>query len=55
MVLNGYRILDADVSKVKEFMGGKPHPGLTRTQGYFGFAGHSDPVAFRNIEVKPLP
>ncbi|MCX7886237.1 MAG: DUF1080 domain-containing protein [Verrucomicrobiae bacterium] len=52
--LNGTVILDADLSKVAEFMGGKPHPGKDRTSGYFGFAGHSDPVAFRNISIKRL-
>lgn len=52
--LNGTRILDADLSKVTDFMGGKPHPGKDRTEGHFGFAGHSDPVAFRNVRIKPL-
>jgi hypothetical protein len=52
--LNGSRILDTDLSKVTEFMGGRPHPGRDRTSGYFGFAGHSDPVAFRNVAIKKL-
>lgn len=52
--LNGTRILDADLAAVTEFMGTQPHPGRTRTEGYFGFAGHGDPVAFRQVEVKPL-
>jgi hypothetical protein len=52
--LNGTVIVDADVSKVTEFMGGKPHPGKDRTSGYFGFAGHNDPVEFRNVSIKPL-
>jgi hypothetical protein len=50
--LNGTVILDADLSKVTEFMGGKPHPGMTRTEGFFGFAGHNDPVAFRHVRIK---
>ena len=54
VVLNGTKILDADLSKVKEFMGGKPHPGMHRKEGHFGFAGHSDPVSFRNIRIKRL-
>jgi hypothetical protein len=29
-------------------MGNRPHPGKDRTAGHFGFAGHGDPVAFRN-------
>lgn len=52
--LNGTRILDADVSKVTEFMANKAHPGKDRKSGYFGFAGHTDPVRFRNISIKPL-
>ena len=39
--LNGTRIVDADLSKVTEFMGGKPHPGKDLKKGHFGFAGHS--------------
>jgi hypothetical protein len=52
--LNGTMILDCDLSTVTEFMGGHAHPGKDRTKGSFGFAGHNDPVAFRNIEIKPL-
>ena len=52
--LNGTVILDCDLSTVKEYMHGRAHPGKDRTKGYFGFAGHNDPVAFRNIEIKPL-
>ena len=52
--LNGTVILDCDLSTVKEFMANHPHPGKDRTKGYFGFAGHNDPVAFRNIQIKPL-
>jgi hypothetical protein len=52
--LNGTVILDADVSKVNEFMHNHPHPGKDRTSGYFGFAGHNDPVMFRDISIKRL-
>jgi hypothetical protein len=52
--LNGTMILDADLGKVKEFMAGSPHPGKDRTSGYFGFAGHSDPVEIRNVAIKAL-
>ena len=52
--LNGNIILDCDLSKVTETMGNKPHPGKDRTSGSFGFAGHSDPVVFRNISIKRL-
>jgi len=39
---------------VTEYMGGSAHPGKDRTTGGFGFAGHSDPVQFRNIRIKKL-
>jgi hypothetical protein len=52
--LNGTDILDADLSKVTEFMDKKPHPGKDLKSGHFGFAGHDDPVMFRNISIKPL-
>ncbi|HXG10768.1 MAG TPA: DUF1080 domain-containing protein [Gemmataceae bacterium] len=52
--LNGTRILDADLSQVTEFKDNRPHPGKDRTSGHFGFAGHNDPVAFRNIQIKRL-
>jgi len=52
--LNGTVILDTDLSKVKDFMANSPHPGKDRTSGYFGFAGHHDPVEFRNVAIKTL-
>ncbi len=52
--LNGNVILDGDVSTVTEFLANKPHPGKDLKKGYFGFAGHSDPVAFRRILIKKL-
>lgn len=52
--LNGTRILDANLADVKEFMANSAHPGKDRTKGYFGFAGHNDPVEFRQVEVKRL-
>jgi hypothetical protein len=52
--LNGTRILDADLSTVKTFMADSAHPGKDRASGHFGFAGHGDPVRFRNVELKPL-
>lgn len=56
VVLNGTKILDTDLSKVDmaSVMANSPHPGKDRTSGYFGFAGHSDPVAFRNVRIKKL-
>lgn len=52
--LNGTRILDTDLSKITKFMANTPHPGKDRTEGHFGFLGHNDPVAFRNISIKKL-
>ena len=52
--LNGTTILETDLSKVTDFMDDKAHPGKDRKSGHFGFAGHNDPVQFRNIEVKAL-
>nr|WP_256199230.1 DUF1080 domain-containing protein [Verrucomicrobium spinosum] len=54
--LNGTVILNADLSKVdmSTVMANSPHPGKDRTNGFFGFAGHSDPVSFREISLKKL-
>lgn len=54
VTLNKTVILDCDLKEVKEFMGGKPHAGMNRTKGHFGFAGHGDAVAFRNVRIKDL-
>ncbi|MFT5031427.1 MAG: hypothetical protein ACI9VS_003896 [Candidatus Binatia bacterium] len=52
--LNGTVILDTDVSEPKEYMAKSPHPGIGLKEGHFGFAGHNDPVMFRNIMIKRL-
>lgn len=54
--LNGTVILDADLAKVDPatYMAGSKHPGLARTDGFFGFAGHNDPVSFRKVAIKKL-
>ncbi len=52
--LNGNVILDTDLSEIKDYLGDYPHPGKDRTLGHFGFAGHSDPVEFRNVFIKKL-
>ena len=51
--LNGTQILNADLATVKEFMG-KTVTGKDRTSGHFGFAGHSDPVEFRDVQIRDL-
>ena len=52
--LNGTIILDCDLANVTQFMANSSHPGKDRTKGYFGFAGHNDPVCFRQIQIKEL-
>jgi len=52
--LNGFVILDTDLAQVKDLMANSPHPGKDRTRGHFGFAGHNDPVMFRNVRIKEL-
>ena len=50
--LNGTRIVDADVATVTSFMANSAHPGKDRTRGYFGFAGHDDPVEYRAVSIR---
>jgi hypothetical protein len=52
--LNGYTILDTDLANVTEFKDNRKHPGKDLQKGYFGFAGHNDPVKFRNVRVLEL-
>ncbi len=52
--LNGTVIVDADVSKITDYMANSPHPGKDRTKGYFGFAGHGDAVEFRNVSIRTI-
>ena len=53
--LNGSTILDADLSEVTESKDGAVPAGAKVKSGHFGFAGHNDPVAFRNISIRELP
>ena len=52
--LNGYLILDTDLSKITNYMAKSPHPGKERAKGHFGFAGHGDAVAFKNVQIRKL-
>lgn len=53
--LNGTVILDADITETKEFMyPPERFSGRNRSRGHFGFAGHSEPVQFRNVRIKRL-
>ena len=54
VILNGALITDTDVSTIDTYMHDMEHPGINRESGFFGFAGHGDPVAFRNIRIKAL-
>ncbi len=54
--LNGFEILNVNIAEARQKpLSGKQHPGASRTSGHFGFCGHHDPVAFRNIRIKRLP
>ncbi len=54
--LNGTVILDTDLSTVDmaTVMAKSAHPGKDRTSGFFGLAGHNDPVQFRALKIKKL-
>ena len=54
VAVNGFKILDADLTKIDRSKLEKVPGGLDRTSGHIGFAGHNDPVAFRNVRVKRL-
>ena len=54
MELNGTRVTETDLSQVHEYMANSKHPGRLLTHGHFGFFGHDDPVAFRNVQIKTL-
>lgn len=53
--LNGFTILHADLKDLKESKDGAVPPGAKAAKGHFGFAGHNDPVAFRNVQIRELP
>ena len=54
VTLNGTKILDVDIDTFDRSQIAHPPKGLDRKSGFIGFAGHSDPVAFRNFCVKRL-
>ena len=51
--LNGTVIVDADLKGLTSNLG-EQHVGVDRTEGHFGFAGHGDEVAFRDVRIKKL-
>lgn len=54
VTLNGTKILDVNLDELDRSQIENPPKGLDRTKGFIGFAGHSDPVAFRSFRVKKL-
>lgn len=54
VTLNGTKILDVDIDAFDRGQIEHPPKGLDRRRGYIGFAGHSDPVAYRSFKVKRL-
>jgi hypothetical protein len=54
VTLNGTKILDVDTATFDRSQIAHPPKGLDHTKGFIGFAGHSDPVAFRSFKVKKL-
>lgn len=53
--VNGFKTLDVHLDDVGQHPAdGEDHPGTKRTSGHFGFCAHNDPVAFRNVRIKPL-
>jgi hypothetical protein len=52
--LNGTVILDADLWAAELTADGKEHPGRRLQRGRFGFAGHGDPVEFRDLEIRRM-
>jgi Domain of Unknown Function (DUF1080) len=55
VTLNGSKILDVDIDQFDRSQIESIPKGLDNRLGHIGFAGHSDPVAFRSFKVKRLP
>ena len=54
VTLNGTKILDANIDEFDRSQIEHPPKGLDNRKGRIGFAGHSDPVAFRSFKVKKI-
>ena len=50
--LNGATIVDANLDDHPD--AAEKHPGIKRRDGYIGLQSHSEPVEFRNIQIKEL-
>ncbi len=55
VVVNGKKIVDANLNEVTDPEIIRKHPGLFRDRGHVGFLGHNDYLEFRNIRIKELP
>lgn len=55
VILNGTKIVDADLDSVRDPAVLKKHPGLARTTGHIGLLGHGTRVEFRNMRIRELP
>jgi hypothetical protein len=57
VTLNGKVIVDADLKPYRDGQptpDGKEHPGLKRRRGHISLAGHTTPIYYRNLYIKPL-
>jgi hypothetical protein len=54
VTVNGTVVVDTDLATLDRSKIGKVPKGMDRASGFLGFAGHNDPVKFRNIRVKRL-
>jgi hypothetical protein len=55
VVLNGFKIVDANLDDVTDPATLKKHPGLQNKTGHIGFLGHGAEVQFRNLRIRELP
>jgi hypothetical protein len=54
VIVNGQKIVDANLDDAKDPATLKDHPGLQNKTGHIGFLGHGARVEFRNLRVKEL-
>lgn len=54
ITVNGTVVVDDDLARVNRSKIERLPKGIDRARGFLGFAGHNDPVVFRNIRVKRL-
>lgn len=56
VTLNGVVLVDVDLDEATKggTLSGRPHPGVTRSQGHLCFCGHGDRVAFKDLEIREI-